>query len=117
MTRPREALIDDEGLDGVPSLPLADQQEARLGKLVEEEREAADQQLVAAMGGEARDGADHRCRREPELLAHVLGPAALGEALDLHDAVDAEERPRDQARGAAAPSISALTATAPSVLR
>ena len=33
----------------------------------------------------------------------MLGPAALGEALDLHDAVDAEERARDQARGAAAP--------------
>jgi hypothetical protein len=35
-------------------------------------------------------------------VAHVLGPATLREALDLHDAVDAEERARNQARGAAA---------------
>ena len=100
----------------VAALALADQQEPRLGEVAEEEREAADQELVAAIGGEARDGADHRRRGEPELLAHVLGPAALGEALDRDDAVDAEAaragtRPAARQRR----SISALTAIAASV--
>ncbi len=83
--------------------PLPISKSRASGNSREEKREAADQELVAAIGGEARDGADHRRRREPELLAHLLGPAALGEALDLHDAVDPEERARDHARGAAAP--------------
>ena len=99
-----EALIAHEGLDGVPALPLADQHEPRLGKLA---RGGARSRGSGARGRDWRRGARRSRspapRPSPSSWRTLLAPAALGEALDLHDAVDAEERARGQARGAAAP--------------
>jgi hypothetical protein len=53
-----EALLGHEVLEPVAALALADEQEPRLGQPGEEPLEAVQQQLVAAVGGEAGDGDD-----------------------------------------------------------